>query len=224
MDPVFSPLVEQAIELAAEWHEGTYRKSRWRAAPFVAPEDTVLRVPAMAHATAVAMIVQRAGWPDPVVAAAFLHDVLEDSNRFGQAMPREQLEALVGEAVVRFVEAVTEPQRTDGGALLPWRVRKETYLERLAAGPPGSAAISLADKLHNAYSMNQSLAEGIDIFTSAAGRRGLSAGPEAQRWFFEAVAAVTERHDDDRLIPLRARLHEEIVRFAALTGLPAAEE
>ena len=222
-ETLFSPLVEQAIELAAEWHEGTYRKSRWRGAPFVAPEGTVLRIPAMAHATAVALTVQRAGWEDEVVAGAFLHDVLEDANRFDQAMRRADLEGLVGEEVVRLVAAVTEPKRDDDGAFLPWIVRKEAYLERLAAGPPGSAAISLADKLHNAYTMNGGLEAGIDIFSSEEGpgrsRRGLSAGPEAQRCFFEAVLEATERHDDARLVPMRARLRREVERFAALAGL-----
>lgn len=217
-DALFSPLVEQAIELAAEWHEGTYRKSRWRGEPFVAPEGTALRIPAMAHVTAVALTVQRAGWEDPVVAAAFLHDVLEDNNRFRGTMPRADLVRLIGEDVVVLVEAVSEPKLGEDGVMLPWRQRKETYLERLAAGTADSAAISLADKLHNAYSMNGGLDAGIDIFSSDVGRRGLSAGPDAQRWFFDAVVEVTERFEDDRLAPMRARLRSELDRFADLTG------
>jgi hypothetical protein len=221
---LFSPLVERAIELSAEWHDQTYRKSRWREEPFEPPPAVVLHVPMMAHVTAVALTVQRAGWEDAVVAAAFLHDVLEDVNRFQHGMPPARLAALVGEEVVALVAAVTEPKKDDAGRPLPWRVRKEAYLASLAAGPPGASAISLADKLHNAWTMAESLAAGIDVFTPGPHRRALSAGPEAQRWFFRAVLDTTRRHDDPRLEPMRARLDEEIVRFEQLTGAGEAAE
>ena len=218
MTEIFSPLVERAIETAAEWHDGTFRKGRWSPPVVVPPTDEpASQVPAMAHVTAVALTVQRAGWGDEAVAAAFLHDALEDANRYRQRLAREVLVERVGEAVVAIVEAVSEPKTDDAGTMLPWRARKETYLERLAAGPDESVAVSLADKLHNAYAMASSLAEGIDIFTSAPGRRALSAGPADQRWFFEAVLGVSEDRSDARLVPMRARLREEVARFADLT-------
>lgn len=215
---LFSPLIERAIELSAEWHEGTYRKSRWRDEPFVSPLGEALHIPMMAHVTAVALTVQRAGWEDEVVAAAFLHDVLEDRNRYREGMPREHLVALIGEEVTALVDAVSEPKRDDTGEPLPWRVRKETYVETLAAGPAGAAAISLADKLHNVWTMCESLDGGVDVFTPGPNRRALSAGPESQLWFFRAVVAATERHDDPRLAPMRERLREEVARFERLTS------
>ena len=215
----FSPLVERAIEIAAEWHDGTYRKGRWSDPCVRSADGRPSRVPAMAHVTAVALIVQRAGWGDEAVAAAFLHDALEDANREGVPLGRATLVALVGEPVVRIVEAVSEPKQDGDGAWLPWRVRKEAYLASLAAGPIEAVAVSLADKLHNAFSMASSLTAGIDIFTSAPGRRALSAGPAEQRWFFEAVLGLSEEADDPRLIPLRDRLRQEIDRFVSASGL-----
>ena len=217
-DTLFSPLVERAVEIAAEWHDGTYRKGRWSDPCVVGPGGQPARVPAMAHVTAVAMSVQRAGWSDEAVAAAFLHDVLEDENRHGETMARETLAGLVGDEVTRIVEAVTEPKRDAEGDWLPWRVRKEAYLATLAAGPVEAAAVSLADKLHNVFSMASSLACGIDIFASGPGRRALSAGPEAQRWYFDAVLAATEAHDDPRLVPMRVRLRTEVERFTQAMG------
>ena len=220
--PLFSPLVERAIEVAAEWHDGTYRKGRWTDPCVADPGGTPSRVPAMSHVTTVALTVQRAGWPDEAVAAAFLHDALEDPNRHGEALARPTLVALVGEGVVRIIDAVSEPKRDEAGDWLPWRVRKEAYLEALAAGPVEAVAVSLADKLHNAYAMASSLEAGIDVFSSAPGRRGLSAGADAQRWYFEAVLDVSERFDDERLVPMRARLREEVDRFArGAAGLEA---
>lgn len=221
-EALFSPLVEHAVEIAAEWHEGTYRKGRWREASFLSADGGIVRVPAMAHITTVALTVQRAGWGPEAVAAAFLHDTLEDANRDGTILTRDALAALVGGTVTRIVEAVSEPRGADGRPL-PWGERKAGYLARLAAGPPEAAAVALADKLHNAYAMASSLEAGIDVFSSGAGRTALSAGPEAQRWFFEAAVAATERHGDARLVPMRNRVCEEVARFARAAGLEGAQ-
>ena len=230
-DPLFSPLVERAVEIAAEWHDRTYRKGRWSDPCVSAPDGTASRVPAMAHVTTVAVTVQRAGWGDEAVAAAFLHDTLEDPDQHGNVMTAEALAALVGgpqppgrrsqtgEAVVRIVEAVTEPKRDAAGEWLPWRVRKEAYLDALRAGPAEGAAVSLADKLHNAFSMASSLEAGVDIFSDGPGRRALSADAAAQVWFFHAALDATRRFDDPRLEPMRDRLAQEVRRFGRAAGV-----
>lgn len=212
----FSPLIEKAIELAAEWHDGTYRKSRWRAEVFDVPEEGVLRVPVMAHVTAVAMTVQRAGWDDATVAAAFLHDALEDANRFGHVLRRDVLAERMDETVAQRVMDVTEAKYDAGGRPRRWRERKEGYAAHLRTAPPESAAISLADKLHNLWTINEALQCGIDVFTSGSGRRGLGAGPAEQRWFHRAVLEATRHHADVRLDDLQQRLEEEIERFERL--------
>lgn len=212
-DRIFSPLIEQAIELSAQWHDQTYRKKRWREAAFDIPAHVILRVPVSAHVTAVALTVQRAGWDDATVAAAFLHDVLEDANRFGRQMrERELLEAL-GEEVIERVRAVTEEQFDENDDPIRWKTRKEAYVDQIRHASAEAAAISLADKLHNLWSINQGLARGVDVFVRDEQGRGLSAGAEEQLWFYAAVLEATRVHDDDRLIPLRERLAGEIQRF-----------
>lgn len=217
---IFSPMVERAIELAAEWHDRTYRKSRWRPHPFDAPAgEEAGRIPVMAHVTAVALSTLRAGWEDEVVAAAFLHDVLEDRNRFGDHMTERSLETLMGEEVTVLVQGVTEPKFGDDGKPLPWRQRKETYLDTLQAAPVGALAISLADKLHNAWTMAQGLEAGSDIFTPGRGRTALSAGPVDQLWFYRAVLTASQAAEDPRLPPMREALDAEVARFARLAGI-----
>jgi (p)ppGpp synthase/HD superfamily hydrolase len=216
-EPFFSVLVEHAVELAAQWHDATYRKSRWREAAFEPPVEEVLQVPAMAHVTAVALIVQRAGWGEETVAAAFLHDVLEDVNRYGQRFREERMRELMGERVTGIVRAVTEQKLDAEGQPRGWRVRKEGYLEQLRASPPEAGAVSLADKLHNLYSMNECLSRGIDVFTSGTGRRAMTGGPREQLWFIESVVDASRGQFDERLGPMRVRLSEEIERFRELT-------
>ncbi|CAN5589815.1 HD domain-containing protein [soil metagenome] len=212
----FSPLLEEAIELSAQWHDGTYRKNRWRDTPFDPPIEVVLRIPVMAHVTAVAMTVQRAGWEDTVVAAAFLHDVLEDPNRYGSRLRTERLSQLMGEEVTALVEAVSEPRADDDGRHLSWQERKDAYLARLAAAPDGAVAISFADKVHNLWTMNRSLKAGVNIFENGPGRKGLSAGPERQQWFFSSVFKLADARTDERLSHLRHDLSTELQRFERL--------
>jgi hypothetical protein len=223
MGVLFSPLLEHAIELSAQWHDRTYRKSRWRDPAFDVPPDDVLGVPVMAHATAVALTVQRAGWDDATVAAAFVHDVVEDANRFGAAMRLEQIAALLGADVAARVAEVTEQKYDEAGRLRPWRVRKEGYLEQLRRGTPEGAAISLADKLHNLWTMNEAIGRGIDVFAAGEGRRPLREGPVGQLWFYQATPEATRHHADPRLEPLRAELAREIDRFAGLTAQPRVD-
>lgn len=210
---VFSPLIEQAIELSAQWHDQTYRKKRWREAAFEVPKDTVLRVPVMAHVTTVAMTVQRAGWDEATVAAAFLHDVLEDANRFGRRLREDELRAVLGEEVVRRVRQVTEQHLDVHNRPVPWRHRKEAYIRQIRMGFAEAAAISLADKLHNLWTINQAVKGGVDVFVGDEQGRGLSAGAEEQLWFYTAVLEATERFEDARLGPLRERLVKEIGAF-----------
>lgn len=212
-EDVFSPLVEHAIELTAQWHDGTYRKGCWRDPAFEAPPDEDVQVPVMAHLTAVATTVQRAGWDEATVAAAYLHDVIEDMNQHGQRFRRTQLRETLGEDVAAIVDGVTEQKYDAEGNARPWRARKEDYIAQLRMGHVEAMAISLADKLHNLWTMNQALASGTDVFARGPNRTALSAGPEPQLWFHRSVLEAAEAHDDLRLNPLQERLRREIETF-----------
>lgn len=212
---MFSPLLDAAAELAAQWHDGTYRKGRWR--PIFPGLDG--RIPLVAHVSAVALAVARAGFDDATVAAALLHDALEDPHASGLRLDPAALEAATNARVRALVEAVTEPKLGPDGQPMRWQDRKDAYLRTLAAAPVEAAAISLADKQHNLWTMNETLAAGLDVFQSEPGRIGLSAGPAQQRWYVDAVLAATEHHDDPRLDGLRAAVRAELARFERLTGL-----
>lgn len=215
---VFSPLVEHAIELAAQWHDGMYRKSSWRDPAFEVPPGEDVQVPVIAHLTAVAAIVQQAGWDEATVAAAYVHDVIEDMNQHGQRLRRDQLRKALGAAVCAIVEDVTEDKFDAAGNVRSWRARKEGYVDQLRGARSESVAVSLADKLHNLWTMNQALVNGEDVFSPGPNRTALNAGPEPQLWFHRAVLEASRCHDDPRLEPMRERLEEEIERFERRIG------
>ncbi len=216
-DVFFSPLIEKAIELASEWHSGTYRKGRWRDPSFHLPDGNAPGIPVISHVTTVAMTDQKAGWDDATVAAAFLHDILEDPNQLGESMSYDELALHIGAEVAGHVFAVSEEKKKNG-VHQKWKARKTGYIDRLKKHGKEAAAISLPDKIHNLWSMNETLERGINVFETTNKRKGLSAGPEPQRWFYQAVYEATLHHKDNRILPMQERFRQELERFILLTA------
>lgn len=119
-----SDLVERAAAIAIEAHAGQKRKF---------PD-----IPYATHTIAVAITLAQHGFPEPVIAAALVHDVLEDTA-FGE----EKLRAELGEEVVEIVKIVSEDKT------LAWEERKRKYIESVKQGSPEAKAVSAADKIHN---------------------------------------------------------------------------
>jgi len=143
---MFSPQVELAVTTMLEAHQLNRRKA---GQSFEAT-----------HALAVAMIVGDFGFGERAVVSAILHDTLEDTT-----LERAVIQERFGARVLAIVADVTEPPRT-----VPWRNRKESYIERLRRSPEDEArAVASADKIHNLASMVTVLeAEGLrfaDIFS-----------------------------------------------------------
>lgn len=126
MDPT---LLDRALLLAARAHEGQTRKGT--------------DIPYLLHPVHVAMTLIRHAFPEHVVLAGVLHDVIEDGD-----VTREQLAVEFGEEVAELVVAVSKP--ADKG--VSWRDAKHHMLAALAAHGEHAAAVKCADALHNAFS------------------------------------------------------------------------
>ena len=218
---LLSELVEQAIELAAQWHDGTYRKGTWRPSPFSLPDNEPVKAPVMTHLTAAAFSVQQAGWDETTIAATFLHDILEDPNKYGEYLSMQQLINVVGEEVTQLVLYLTEQKFTAQGETRKWKERKVDYIENISSFDPRAVAICLADKHHNLWSMNKSLQKGIDIFKSTKTRKKLGSNRNEQIWFFSSVLDASSSFSDLKLIPLRNQLQSELELFITLSETQA---
>jgi (p)ppGpp synthase/HD superfamily hydrolase len=119
-------MIERAIDLAVRRHAGQYRKHAIGGQ----------RLPYIAHLIEVMRTVWAWGAVDPIVmAAAVLHDILEDSD----VTPRE-LAKDFGEEVARFVIELThDPQDGD----------KSHYLKRFSTASVPALVIKLADRYCN---------------------------------------------------------------------------
>ena len=106
-------LVEQAILFATEAHRGQLRKGS--------------NLPYILHPLEAAAIVAGLTDDPEVIAAAVLHDVLEDTS----ATPGE-LEAAFGPRVTALVQSESENKRPHLDPRDSWQLRKQEALEELA--------------------------------------------------------------------------------------------
>lgn len=135
MDTLHSPVVENAIRVAAEAHKSQKRKSSG--------------IPYIAHPMGVCLILVKAGFhEESILAAAALHDVIEDTS-----LTFEDLEGTFSDEVLQYVREMTEEKETLEGAKRSWRDRKRDHIEVMQQASLGARAIELADKLHNLEAM-----------------------------------------------------------------------
>src|SRR5688572_11525072 len=128
--PLYGPRIGEALKLAADAFASRQRKGN--GAPY------------LTHLLAVATIVMENGGDEDQIAAAALHDYLEDIP----GSSARELEERFGERVARIVIALSDT--TDPKNKAPWRPRKEKHLASLRHEPADVKLVSAADKLHNA--------------------------------------------------------------------------
>lgn len=98
--------------------------------------------PYVAHPMMVAKKLARLDLKDEVVAAALLHDVLEDTD-----FDKSKLEKEVGKEVYKIVLAVSEDKDME------WEERKQKYIDTVINSPEEVKFVSIADKIHNLESL-----------------------------------------------------------------------
>ncbi len=166
--PLYSPMIERALRFAAAAHEQQTRKGGG--------------VPYITHPAGVALILVRAGWNDEnVLAAAILHDVVEDTGRTLCDLRRD-----FPAKVVDLVACLSETKR-DAAGDRPWEVRKREHIAELRAASTEACAIALADKLHNLETMLEDLETGEIRFEN------FNAPPERLLWYYEAMTSAACR-------------------------------
>jgi (p)ppGpp synthase/HD superfamily hydrolase len=127
-----SPLVKGALEKARTAHAGQVRNGSGG-------------MPYVEHPIAVAARLDEHGYDEEVLAAALLHDVVEDSGTSLDEIRRE-----FGEGVAGMVGALTDDEALDS-----YRERKAEHRERVAAADGEALAIYASDKLTNVRTLRE---------------------------------------------------------------------
>jgi (p)ppGpp synthase/HD superfamily hydrolase len=158
----YSSKLYDAIELAARAHHNQVRKGT--------------EIPYIVHPLAVASLLIRINSPEPVVIAAVLHDVVEDT-----AVTIQEILARFGSEIAELVTALSEPDKK-----APWEDRKAhtlEYLEKKATD--GVVLVSLADKLDNIRAIREGLESDGERFWERFNRPR-----EKQKWYYERLETV----------------------------------
>jgi (p)ppGpp synthase/HD superfamily hydrolase len=99
----------------------------------------------LVHPEEVAELVAEAGYPPEVVAAALLHDLIEDTH-----VVRAAIAAEVGPDVAALVDCMTED-----ASIPEYAERKAEHRARVDAAGEACAAIFVADKISNVRRMRR---------------------------------------------------------------------
>ena len=135
-----SGLVDRAIAFAVEKHSGTPRKGT--------------KVPYIVHPMEAAAIVAGITDDQELIAAALLHDTLEDTET-----TFEELEKAFGLRVANLVQEESEDKQADKSPDSTWKDRKYATLKHLEAAGYDAKLLVLGDKLANIRAIQRDLKE-----------------------------------------------------------------
>ena len=164
-------LVSEAITFAVKAHDGMRRKKS--------------EAPYILHPMEAAVIVGTMTEDQNLIAAAVLHDVVEDG---GVAI--QEIEGRFGKRVRELVSSETEDKRADLPPAATWRIRKEESLQVLKNTEDIAVLmVWLGDKLANMRSLYRIFkAEGVQMWQSFNQK-----DETAQAWYYRSIAELTER-------------------------------
>ena len=117
-------MIRKAAEFAARVHEGAVRKGT--------------QIPYISHPMEVAMIVAMMTDDQDLIAAAYLHDVIEDAG-----VAYEELEQEFGTHIAEFVRKESEDKSKS------WMERKQATIDHLACAGREEKLLAFGDKLSN---------------------------------------------------------------------------
>jgi (p)ppGpp synthase/HD superfamily hydrolase len=151
-------------------------------------------LPYISHPVMVALKIAKYGFSDVVIAAALVHDVLEDTD-----FSAENLKNELGSEVFEIVAAVTNDDS------LAWEEKKLQYIETVRSGSEGAKAVATADKVHNMESLILAYGEqGTAIWDH------FNAGKDKKIWFEEEMLKMLQSTWQHPLVDEYAILLEEL--------------
>lgn len=157
---------EEAIIFAVRAHQGMIRKNE---SPYIA------------HPLEVAAICATLTTDPEVLAAAVLHDTVEDTD-----VTPEEIRAKFGDRVADLVASETENKHPEMPREASWRLRKEESLRMLEqATDPGVRILWMGDKLSNIRSFYRRHLRGIPIWDGFNQK-----DPAQQAWYYRTIVSL----------------------------------
>ena len=167
-------LVSEAVAFAVKAHDGMRRKKS--------------ESPYILHPMEAAVIVGTMTDDQNLIAAAALHDVVEDAG-----VTIEEVEERFGKRVRELVESETENKREDLPPAETWRIRKEETLAVLKnTDDMGILMLWIGDKLANMRAIYRDFkVEGVAMW-----QRFNQKDVNEQAWYYNTIVEYTARLSD----------------------------
>jgi len=162
-------VLERAIAFAAVKHSGALRKGS--------------NTPYIVHPMEVAAIVSGLTDDVEVIAAAVLHDVLENTDT-----TRQELDQLFGQRIVGLVADESENKRSELPAADTWRIRKAESICHLEQACHEARVIALGDKLANIRSIERDY----EVLGDALWQRFNQKDKASHAWYYDSILRVLE--------------------------------
>jgi len=173
-------IVSQALLFATQHHQHQHRKGT--------------KIPYMVHLLNVCKLVAENNCSDEVLAAALLHDVVEDTD-----VTIDEIEEKFGNHVAEIVRGATELDKLEKKAIekeSSWQERKEHTIHFLQHGAStDQLLVSGADKLDNLRSI---VYDHKRIGEKLWSR--FNASKEQQAWYYSALASIIQDKGKDNTI------------------------
>lgn len=163
-------LLTRAIEFAAQRHEGQLRKGT--------------DIPYIMHPLETAAICSSMTSDEEVLAAAVLHDIVEDTDATIDDIKRE-----FGSRVAAIVAGESEDKREDKPAADTWEARKQETLDHLASvADKDVLMVCLGDKLSNIRAIERDR----NALGEAFWDRFNQKDPAKHAWYYSSIARILE--------------------------------
>lgn len=179
-------IVTEALVFATEHHKHQHRKGT--------------KIPYMVHLLNVCKILAERDCADELLAAALLHDIVEDTD-----VTIQQVEDKFGAQVADMVRGATELDKLEKKAVQKessWKERKEHTIHFLQeAATTEQLLVSFADKLDNLRSIAYDHAK----IGEALWKR-FNASKEQQGWYYSSIAGIGKHKQNPVLNEIGAEM------------------
>lgn len=166
-------LLDRAIVFAVKAHRGMGRKGK--------------EFPYIVHPMEAVSIVATMTNDQELLAAAALHDTVEDTD-----VTLEMLRAEFGDHIAMLVDIESEDKQPEVSAEESWHTRKQGAIDRLARAPHDAKVVALGDKLSNMRAIAHDYAE----LGDALWNRFNTSDPKEHEWYYRGLAEVLRELDE----------------------------
>jgi GTP pyrophosphokinase len=203
--PDDTKLIGRAFEFAYKLHEGQYRASG---------------EPYIAHPVAVAGLLRDLGGSSVMIAAGFLHDVVEDTD-----VTPEEIESRFGVEVRRLVEGVTKLSKFNFSSKTERQAENFRRMFLAMAADIRVIVVKLADRLHNMRTLEhlspekqrRISQETREIFAPLANRLGIGRFKwELEDWAFKYLEPEAYRQMQQLVAERRADRETRLSKVAEI--------